>query len=112
VRIVSEGAKQTLAERLRVLANLKYQARPAAVAMNKAADELERLQAVAPARVMAMEDEPDFAERHVQLGKFYSAKNTDELIDRMEGHILRLQEKVQMMTYPQPSARPQRVREG
>jgi hypothetical protein len=68
--------------------------------------------AVALARVMAMADEPDFAERHIQLGKFYSAKNTDELIDRMEGHILRLQEKVQMMTYPQPSARPQRVREG
>jgi hypothetical protein len=67
---------------------------------------------VALARVLAIADEPDFAERHVQLGKFYSAKNTDELIDRMEGHIARLQEKVQMMTYPQPSARPQRVREG
>jgi hypothetical protein len=77
------------------------------------AEQRERVPAdVALARIMAMVNEPDFAERHVQLGKFYDAKNTDELIDRMEGHILRLQEKVQMMTYPQPSARPQRVREG
>lgn len=67
---------------------------------------------VALARVVAMANEPDFAERHVQLGRFYAAANTDALIDAMEAHILRLQEKVAMMMLPQPSARPQHVREG
>jgi len=43
------------------------------------------------ARVLAAVDEPDFAERHLQLASFYSAKNTDDLIDKMEGHIARLQ---------------------
>jgi hypothetical protein len=66
---------------------------------------------VALARVMAMADEPDFAERHIQLGKFYSAKNTDELIDRMEGHIAKLQSKLAAASPPFSFA-PQRVREG
>ena len=64
------------------------------------------------ARVMAAVDEPDFADRHVQLGKFYGAPNVDALVDAMEGHIARLQEKVQMMRLPQPSARLEHVREG
>lgn len=38
------------------------------------------------ARVLADTGEPDFAERHLQL-----AKNVDELIDKMETHITRLQ---------------------
>lgn len=67
---------------------------------------------VALARVVEMANEPDFAERHVQLGRFYAAANTDALIDAMEAHILRLQEKVAMMMLPQPCARPQHVREG
>lgn len=46
------------------------------------------------ARILAVADEPDFAERHVQLGKFYSAKNVDDLIDKMEQHVLRLQAKL------------------
>lgn len=46
---------------------------------------------VALARVMAAASEPDFADRHVQLGKFYSATDTDDLIDKMERHITRLQ---------------------
>ena len=46
---------------------------------------------VALARVMAAASEPDFAERHLQLAWFYNAKNTDDLIDKMEGHIARLQ---------------------
>jgi hypothetical protein len=65
--------------------------------------------AVALARVMAMADEPDFAERHIQLGKFYSAKNTDELINKMESHIAKLQSKLAAAT---PGFAPQRVREG
>jgi len=64
------------------------------------------------ARVMAAVDEPDFADRHVQLGKFYGAPNVDALVDAMEGHIARLQEKVQMMRLPQPSALLEHVREG
>jgi len=63
------------------------------------------------ARVLAMADEPDFAERHVQLGKFYAATNTDDLIDKMEAHILRLQDKLAAKTPPFSFA-PQRAREG
>ena len=54
---------------------------------------------------------PDFAERHVQLGKFYAATDTDDLIDKMEQHIARLQEKVAALT-PKFSFAPQIVREG
>ena len=43
------------------------------------------------ARILAAAEEPDFAERHVQLGTFYAAKNTDELIDRLNSHVCRLQ---------------------
>lgn len=68
-------------------------------------------QEVGLARVLAMADEPDFAERHVHLGKFYAATNTDDLIDKMEGHILRLQDKLAAKTPPFSFA-PQRVREG
>jgi ADP-ribose pyrophosphatase YjhB (NUDIX family) len=63
------------------------------------------------ARVMAAVDEPDFAERHVELGQFYSAANVDDLIDKMEAHIARLQEKVASTARPFSFA-PQRVREG
>ena len=49
---------------------------------------------VALARVMAAASEPDFADRHVQLGRFYAAANTDDPIDKMEAHIVRLQEKL------------------
>lgn len=45
------------------------------------------------ARVLAAAEEPDFAERHVQLGAFYAAKNADELIDRLNAHVCRLQAK-------------------
>ncbi len=49
---------------------------------------------VALARIMAAIDEPDFAERHLQLAKFYGGANTDDLIDKMEKHVARLQEKL------------------
>lgn len=80
------------------------------------AGEIERLRErvpadVALARVVAMANEPDFAERHVQLGKFYAAANTDELIDAMEAHIAKLQAKVQALT-PAFSFAPTLVREG
>lgn len=55
---------------------------------------------VALARVLEVANEPDFAERHVQLGKFYNVGNTDALIDAMEAHITKLQEKVQALTPP------------
>jgi hypothetical protein len=58
-----------------------------------------------------MSAEPDFAERHAQLGKFYSAANTVELIDKMEAHIAKLQAKLAERTPPFNFA-PQRVREG
>lgn len=66
---------------------------------------------VALGRVLAMASEPDFAERHVQLGKFYEATDTDDLIDKMEQHIKRLQDKVAGLT-PKFSFAPQIVREG
>ena len=66
---------------------------------------------VAMARVLAMANEPDFAERHVQLGEFYSAANTDALIDAMELHIAKLQAKVRTLT-PAFSFAPSLVREG
>ena len=59
---------------------------------------------VALARVLAAANEPDFAERHVQLGKFYGAANVDDLVDKMEAHILRLQEKLATKTPPFISA--------
>lgn len=46
---------------------------------------------VAMARVIAAASEPDFSDRHVQLGRFYSATDTDDLIDKMELHICKLQ---------------------
>jgi hypothetical protein len=77
------------------------------------AEQRERVPAdVALARVMAMVNEPDFAERHVQLGKFYDAKNTDELIDKMEGHLVKLLQSKFAATSPPFSFAPQRVREG
>lgn len=76
------------------------------------AEQAERVPAdVALARVLAMANESDFAERHVQLGKFYDAKNTDDLIDKMEVHITRLQARLAEKTPPFSFA-PQRVREG
>jgi carbamate kinase len=66
---------------------------------------------VALARVLAAVDEPDFAERHKQLGAFYAAANVDDLIDKMEVHIQRLQSKLAERTPPFSFA-PQRVREG
>ena len=58
-------------------------------------EQRERIPAdVAMARILAMVSEPDFADRHAQLGKFYNATDTDDLIDKMERHIARLQEKV------------------
>ena len=66
---------------------------------------------VALGRVLAMASEPDFAERHVQLGKFYAATNTDDLIDKMELHVARLQDRVAALT-PKFSFAPQIVREG
>lgn len=44
-------------------------------------------------RIMAVVDEPDFDERHLQLATFYQAKNVDDLVDKMEEHIRRLQDK-------------------
>ena len=59
------------------------------------AEMAERVSArVAVERILASVSEPDFADRHVQIGAFYSAISTDDLIDKMEGHIARLQEKV------------------
>lgn len=76
------------------------------------AEQAERVPAdVALARVLAMANEPDFAERHVQLGQFYAAANTDDLIDKMEAHIAKLQTKLAEKTPPFSFA-PQRVREG
>lgn len=66
---------------------------------------------VALGRVLAMASEPDFAERHVQLGKFYAATDTDDLIDKMEWHIASLQARLAKATPPFSFA-PQRVREG
>lgn len=63
------------------------------------------------ARILAAADEPDFAERHLQLGKFYAAKNVDDLVDKMEAHISKLQAKLAERTPPFSFA-PQRVREG
>lgn len=63
------------------------------------------------ARVLAMANEPDFAERHLPLGKFYAAANTDDLIDKMEEHIRRLQLKLADTKHGFSFA-PQRVREG
>jgi hypothetical protein len=108
---MSEPAKQTIQEKLRVLANLRYQAQPAARAMNKAADELDRLQAEVERLWQLLNAKGDFAERHVQLGKFYGAKNTDELIDKMEAHIAKMQSKLAAATLPFSFAT-QRVREG
>lgn len=75
-------------------------------------EQRERIPAeVALARVLALANEPDFAERHVQLGKFYGVPNTDALIDAMEAHIARLQEKVAAICVP-PFNVLTRVREG
>lgn len=63
------------------------------------------------ARIMSAADEPDFAERHLQLGKFYAAKNVDDLVDKMEAHISKLQTKLAERTPPFSFA-PQHVREG
>ena len=46
------------------------------------------------ARVMAAVSEPDLADRHLQLGKFYGVSHVDDLVDRMEQHIARLQAKI------------------
>lgn len=61
------------------------------------------------ARVLAMANEPDFAERHVQLGKLYAAANTDDLIDKMDAHVVKLQNTVMALTTPF-SFSPERVR--
>lgn len=75
------------------------------------AEQAERVPAdVALENVLAA-NEPDFAERHVRLSKFYQAANTDDLIDKMEAHITKLQNKVMSVT-TQSSFTPQRVREG
>jgi hypothetical protein len=75
------------------------------------AEQEERVPAdVALANVLAA-NEPDFAERHVRLSKFYQATNTDDLIDKMEAHITKLQNTVLGLTTPFSFA-PQRVREG
>lgn len=76
------------------------------------AEQSERIPAdVALGRVLSAADEPDFAERHVQLGTFYGAKNTDDLIDKMEAHIARLQEKLSERE-PNLYVAPKRAREG
>lgn len=76
------------------------------------AEQRERVPAeVALARILSMVNEPDFSERHVQLGKFYVATDTDDLIDKMEAHILRLQAKLADKTPPFTFA-PQCIREG
>lgn len=63
------------------------------------------------ARVLAAASEPDFAERHLRLAEFYRASNTDDLIDKLDGHVARLQ--VKLAKHEQPlSFAPQRVREG
>ena len=67
---------------------------------------------VALARVLAAASEPDFVERHVQLGKFYAAGDTDELIDQMERHIAKLQEKLDASPKFIAGAFLSRVREG
>lgn len=73
-------------------------------------EQRERIPAdVALIRIMGAVNEPDFAERHVQLGNFYAATDVDDLVDKMEAHIKRLQEK---QTQPVFSFAPQRVREG
>jgi carbamate kinase len=75
------------------------------------AEQSERVPAsVALARLLVAASEPDFAERHVRLGKFYAATDTDDLIDKMETHITRLQDKVAALT-PKFSFAPQIVRE-
>lgn len=77
-----------------------------------AAERDERIPAdVQLARILAAAAEPDFAERHVQLGKFYGAANVDDLVDMMERHITKLQEK-QAATQPPFSFAPPHVREG
>lgn len=63
------------------------------------------------ARILSAAEEPDFAERHRQLGKFYAAKNVDDLVDKMEAHISKLQAKLVERTPPFSFA-PQHVREG
>ena len=67
---------------------------------------------VGMARVLAMADEPDFAERHVQLGKFYGAANVGDLVDKMEHHIGKLQQKLAEAPRFIAGAFPSRVREG
>ena len=49
---------------------------------------------VALARIMKFATESEFAEKHLQLAEFYSAENKEELIDKMERHIEKLQEKI------------------
>lgn len=52
------------------------------------AEQRERVPAdVALARILAAADEPDFAERHLELAKKYDAKNTDDLIDKMQARL-------------------------
>ena len=68
---------------------------------------------VALARVLAAIDAPDVAERHVQLAEFYGVTNADDLVDRMERHILKLQEKLASAPQWAAGCAPaRRVREG
>lgn len=63
------------------------------------------------ARVLAAANEPDFAERHLRLAEFYRATDTDDLIDKLDAHVAKLQ--VKLAKHEQPfSFAPQRVREG
>lgn len=65
---------------------------------------------VLQANVLAA-SEPDFSEQHLRLAEFYRASNTDDLIDKLDSHVAKLQ--VKLAKYEQPfSFAPQRVREG
>lgn len=73
----------------------------------------EAIRAYALAAIAAATKQPpvELATQHVQLGMFYDANTTDELIDKMEAHILRLQTKLADKT-PPISFVPRPVREG
>ena len=45
-------------------------------------------------RIMKACKESDFAERHLQLAKFYYAENVDDLVDKMQEHIERMQTRL------------------
>ena len=74
--------------------------------MNDRIPPVEQLQ-----RITAAVNEPDFADRHLQLAGFYSASNVDDLVDKMEAHINKLQEKLAAHTPPFSFA-PEQVRGG